>query len=154
MDAQYRDGTKLTVEEITGIMIGVLLGGQHTSNVTGTWLLCHLLRDPEWKRKVLEEQEGLLPDGMAHPAALSYEQVQQMPLMDQVLSETLRSAPPWIESPEGLRGAWRRPRHGRGLWCLARGAWHAASDVLSNAMPCPTLMPDMRCLTRGARCSA
>lgn len=33
MEATYKDGTKPTPSEITGILIGVLLGGQHTSNV-------------------------------------------------------------------------------------------------------------------------
>ena len=77
LEASYRDGTKLTVEEITGIMIGVLLGGQHTSNVTGTWLLCHLLRDPTWLEAVMAEQRTLLAGEKSptHPAALSYQQV-------------------------------------------------------------------------------
>ena len=35
MDGRYKDGKPLTNAEITGIMVGTLLGGQHTSNVTG-----------------------------------------------------------------------------------------------------------------------
>lgn len=48
MEATYKDGTKPTATEITGILIGTLLGGQHTSNVTGTWILVHLLKNKEW----------------------------------------------------------------------------------------------------------
>jgi sterol 14-demethylase len=40
MEATYKDGTKPTPTEITGILIGVLLGGQHTSNVCmDYWLI-------------------------------------------------------------------------------------------------------------------
>jgi cytochrome P450 len=35
MRAKYNDGTILTTTEITGILIGVLLGGHHTTSVTG-----------------------------------------------------------------------------------------------------------------------
>lgn len=30
MEAKYKDGRELTMQEITGIMVGTLLGGQHT----------------------------------------------------------------------------------------------------------------------------
>ena len=59
MEATYKDGTKPTTTEITGILIGVLLGGQHTSNVTGTWILVHLLKNKEWYDKVMAEQDLL-----------------------------------------------------------------------------------------------
>ena len=72
MDAKYKDGRSLTIKEITGIMVGTLLGGQHTSNVTGTWALCHLLSEPGWIDRVMDEQRRLL-DG-----DLSQEQVRTL----------------------------------------------------------------------------
>ncbi len=45
MEAKYKTGESLSIEEITGIMVATLLGGQHTSNVTGTWMLLHLLTE-------------------------------------------------------------------------------------------------------------
>jgi sterol 14-demethylase len=59
MGAKYRDGATSTTTEITGIMIGVLLGGQHTSNVTGTWPMSHLLKDEKWLGEVMDEQKKL-----------------------------------------------------------------------------------------------
>jgi sterol 14-demethylase len=99
MEAKYRDGTPLTTTEITGILIGVLLGGQHTSNVTGTWLMAHLLKDKEWVEKVMQEQKSLFADKTAslYPNTLSYEEVQNMPIFDQVMSETLRLHPPFFQ---------------------------------------------------------
>ncbi|CAB9516089.1 Obtusifoliol 14-alpha demethylase (Fragment) [Seminavis robusta] len=101
MEAKYRDGSELEMQEITGIMIGVLLGGQHTSNVTGSWLLSHLLREPKWLQAVMDEQRKLFPDDgehAIHPATLTFDQVnKEMPVMDQVLSETLRLHPPFFQ---------------------------------------------------------
>lgn len=103
MDAKYKDGTPLTMTEITGNMIGILLGGQHTSNVTGTWCLSHLLKEPKWMQAVMEEQRQLLPadkhgDYAFQPATLTYDQVnKEMPVMDQILSETLRLHPPFFQ---------------------------------------------------------
>ena len=39
------DGSKLTDDQIVGMMIALLIAGQHTSNVTGTWTGLHLLLD-------------------------------------------------------------------------------------------------------------
>ena len=106
-EATYRDGTALTTTEITGIMIGVLLGGQHTSNVTGTWLMSHLLKNTEWLENIMNEQNKFFnsaDDGL-HPATLTYEQVQDMPLFDQVLSETLRLHPPFFQLSRSVKEA-------------------------------------------------
>lgn len=104
MEAKYRDGSTLSTTEITGIMIGVLLGGQHTSNVTGTWLMSHLFKDDEWMSKVLEEQKRLFGNGDSlHPAQLTYEQAQDMPIFDQVLSETLRLHPPFFQLSRSVK---------------------------------------------------
>jgi sterol 14-demethylase len=99
MEAKYKDGNSLTTTEITGILIGILLGGQHTSNVTGTWLTAHLLKDKEWLAKVMEEQDKLFEgkEGKLYPNTLSFEEVQNMPIFDQVLSEILRLHPPFFQ---------------------------------------------------------
>ena len=100
IDAKYKDGNSLTLQEITGIMIGVLLGGQHTSNVTGTWLLSHLLKEPQWLAAIMEEQRQFFPmEGSfaTKPATLTYDQVQKMKVFDQVLQETLRIHPPFFQ---------------------------------------------------------
>lgn len=105
MEAKYKDGSTLTTTEITGIMIGVLLGGQHTSNVTGTWLMAHLLKDQTWFAKIMDEQKELfLNKGSGlHPSILTYEEVQNMPIFDQVLSETLRLHPPFFQLSRSVK---------------------------------------------------
>ena len=38
IDAKYKDGRALTEDEIAGMMIGLLLAGQHTSSTTSSWM--------------------------------------------------------------------------------------------------------------------
>jgi sterol 14alpha-demethylase len=109
MEASYRDGTKLTLTEITGILIGVLLGGQHTSNVTSTWLMAHLMKDAAWLKAVMDEQDAIFckkskddQDGL-HPSQLTYEEVQSMKVFDQVMCETLRLHPPFFQLSRAVK---------------------------------------------------
>ncbi len=120
MEAKYRDGKELTLTDITGILIGVLLGGQHTSNVTGTWLMAHLLKDEGWLAKVMEEQRQLFDakstnggqDGWLHPSVLTYDEVsKQMPIFDQVLSETLRLHPPFFQLSRTVKEDFKFQNH-------------------------------------------
>jgi len=94
MDAQYRSGGKLTMSELTGIMMGTLLGGQHTSNVTGTWAMCHLLLNDAVRGKIMDEQRTLLEDDLSRD--LDYVDVEKMKEFDMVLDETLRLHPPFL----------------------------------------------------------
>ena len=86
MDANYKDGNPLTMKEITGIMVGTLLGGQHTSNVTGTWALCHLLLDKTWMGKVMKEQSDVLGGDLKKD--LEYMDVEQLSDFDMVNNST------------------------------------------------------------------
>jgi sterol 14-demethylase len=118
MEAKYRDGKELTLTDITGILIGVLLGGQHTSNVTGTWLMSHLLKDQTWLSKIMDEQRQIFDTkkenksssssgtnaSWLHPSTLTYDEVSNhMPIFDQVLSETLRLHPPFFQLSRAVK---------------------------------------------------
>jgi sterol 14alpha-demethylase len=37
MDLVYKDGTKLSDDEIVGLLIALLFAGQHTSSISSTW---------------------------------------------------------------------------------------------------------------------
>ncbi len=109
MEAKYKDGQALTTTEITGILIGVLLGGQHTSNVTGTWLMAHLLKDETWFNHIVQEQKRIFAakkgeeHRILHPNTLTFDEVQNMPIFDQVLSETLRLHPPFFQLSRAVK---------------------------------------------------
>lgn len=89
MESEYKDGRKLTTDEIVGLLIALLLAGQHTSNVTSTWLGCMLLANPKEKEKLIEEQKRVL-----NGEALDYDKLKQMELLDRAMAETLRMRPP------------------------------------------------------------
>lgn len=95
METKYKDGKSLTMKEITGIMVATLLGGQHTSNVTGTWAMCHLFKDKEWWDNVMSEQRSLLGGDLGQDLVM--EDVEAMVEFDKVLNETLRLHPPFFQ---------------------------------------------------------
>jgi sterol 14-demethylase len=39
MTSEYKDGSMMTDDAISGLLIGVLFAGQHTSSITSTWTL-------------------------------------------------------------------------------------------------------------------
>ncbi|KAL7976550.1 hypothetical protein Chor_008499 [Crotalus horridus] len=57
LDVTYKDGRPLTDDEISGLLIGLLLAGQHTSSTTSTWLGFFLARDKSVQEQCYEEQK-------------------------------------------------------------------------------------------------
>ena len=47
MNAEYKDGTTLNDDQISGILIGLLFAGQHTSSITATWTILYLLHNAD-----------------------------------------------------------------------------------------------------------
>ncbi|RUS69847.1 hypothetical protein EGW08_022392 [Elysia chlorotica] len=47
IESTYKSGRKLTDDEITGMLIGLLLAGQHTSSTTSSWLAFFLAKDKD-----------------------------------------------------------------------------------------------------------
>lgn len=56
MDIKYKDGTPITDEEVTGLLIALLFAGQHTSCITSTWTSLFISHNPEIMKRVMEEQ--------------------------------------------------------------------------------------------------
>lgn len=51
MNAEYKDGTSLSDDQISGLLIGLLFAGQHTSSITATWTILFLLHNPDALKK-------------------------------------------------------------------------------------------------------
>lgn len=52
-----RDGRPLTDDEVAGMLIGLLLAGQHTSSTTSAWMGFFLARDKTLQEKCYLEQK-------------------------------------------------------------------------------------------------
>lgn len=90
-NSTYKDGVKMTDEEISHLCIGILMGGQHTSSSSVAWAMLHLAQQPEYQQKLYEEQKavcGVDADGKLN--ALAYDDLQEMKLLTAVITETLR----------------------------------------------------------------
>lgn len=101
MAARYKDGTPLTVGEISGLLIAALFAGQHTSNITMTWTTLLLLEDKrrggDWLDQVLaqihEVQEQFKARG---EDPFSWKALEQMTILHCCIKETIRLYPPLV----------------------------------------------------------
>jgi len=93
MNATLEDGSKLTDDQIVGMMIALLVAGQHTSNVTGTWTGLHLLQDRERLKKVQDELAREIGD---LDVEATFESVKECVYLEHCVRESLRLRPPII----------------------------------------------------------
>ena len=92
MSGTYADGSKLTDNEITGLVIATMFAGHHTSSGTATWTLTELARQQEYAGEVLEELQALFKDG----DELTLEALREIPHLERFIEEVLRLHPPLI----------------------------------------------------------
>ncbi|CAA90803.1 Lanosterol 14-alpha demethylase erg11 [Schizosaccharomyces pombe] len=90
MSCKYRDGRPLKEHEIAGMMIALLMAGQHTSAATIVWVLALLGSKPEIIEMLWEEQKRVVGENLE----LKFDQYKDMPLLNYVIQETLRLHPP------------------------------------------------------------
>jgi sterol 14-demethylase len=88
--ATYKDGVTMTDSEIANLLIGVLMGGQHTSASTSSWFLLHLGEKPELQDELYQEVTSVLKEKGGKLQDLTYEDLQKMPLLNNTIKETLR----------------------------------------------------------------
>ncbi len=91
IDTTYKDGTSLTHNEITGMLLGAIFAGHHTSSGTAAWVLIELLRQPHLLKEVKEELDEVIGDG-----EVTFETLREIPRLENVLKEVLRLHPPLI----------------------------------------------------------
>lgn len=87
MECKYKDGTPLPDHEIAGIMIALLMAGQHSSASTISWMMLRLATKPEIVEELLEEQKRVLGEDLP---AFTNEDLPNLSLHAQVVKETLR----------------------------------------------------------------
>uniref|UniRef100_A0A669D703 Lanosterol 14-alpha demethylase n=1 Tax=Oreochromis niloticus TaxID=8128 RepID=A0A669D703_ORENI len=91
MDSTYKDGRPLTDDEIAGMLIGLLLAGQHTSSTTSAWLGFFLAKDKALQERCYAEQKAVCGQNLP---PLNFDQLKDLSLLERCLKETLRLRPP------------------------------------------------------------
>lgn len=94
METKYKDGTPITDEQVTGLLIALLFAGQHTSCLSSTWTSLFIANDNNMIDRVLEEQEKVLDGDWEKP--LDYETLGQFSFLHNCMTEALRMCPTFI----------------------------------------------------------
>jgi sterol 14-demethylase len=74
------------------MFISMMFAGHHTSTGTSAWTLIEMLRHPDVYAALLTELDELYSDGRS----VSFHALRQIPLLENVIKETLRLHPPLI----------------------------------------------------------
>lgn len=86
--AETPDGDRFSDEDVVNHMIFVLMAAHDTSTITSTTLAYHLAAQPQWQDTLRAEAQAL------GKPMLDYDDLDQLPLMDQAFREALRINPP------------------------------------------------------------
>jgi len=114
---------RFSADEITGMFISLMFAGHHTSAGTSSWTLIELLRHPKILSAVTAELDDLYADGQE----VSFHALRQIPLLDNVVKETLRMHPPLIILMRVAKGEFEVQGH-----AIHDGEFVAASPAVSN----------------------
>jgi sterol 14-demethylase len=91
MTSKYRDGESIPDIEIANLMIALLMGGQHNTSSTGSWIMLRLAHDPSLIEELYQEQLTVLGTMTASELPpLTYDHLQSLGLHNQMVKETLR----------------------------------------------------------------
>ena len=89
LQAHDEDGTRMSENEIVGETVAVFRGGSKTSASSLTWTLFLLTQHPDIYSHLVDELAGRL-----RGAAPTLEQLNQLPLLESVIKESMRLIPP------------------------------------------------------------
>lgn len=91
IDSRYKSGRHLTEEEIAGMLIGLLLAGQHTSSTTSSWMAFFLAKNKDVQESLVEELCRIYGKEMG---PMDYDGQKDCSLLENCMKETLRLRPP------------------------------------------------------------
>lgn len=92
MSGTYADGSYLSDNEVTGLVIATMFAGHHTSSGTAAWTAVELARNPKATEEVLAEVNALYANG----GELTMETLRDLPLLERFIEEVLRIHPPLV----------------------------------------------------------
>lgn len=121
---------RYSADIITGMFISMMFAGHHTTSGTAAWTLIELLRNPEWYRRVLAEQDRLAEESAASGEELTYQALREMPVTEAAIKEALRLHPPLIILMRVANVSFEVGGH-----TIAPGTIVATSPAVSNTDP-------------------
>ncbi|MBC6480955.1 MAG: cytochrome P450 [Hormoscilla sp. GM7CHS1pb] len=92
MTARYADGTALSEDNITGLLLTLLFAGQHTSAVLAAWTGILLLQHPQYLPGIMAEQQAVF----GPRETFSLEGLRQLVVLERSIKEAERLRPPLI----------------------------------------------------------
>jgi sterol 14-demethylase len=92
IDARYDDGSSLSAHEITGMLVGAIFAGHHTTAGTAAWVLIELSKRPDILNAVIKE----LNDLFGEEGEVTFQALRQATTLENVIKEVLRLHPPLI----------------------------------------------------------
>lgn len=136
--AYREDSTKLTDDQIVGLLIALLFAGQHTSSITSTWTTMFLLFHPECLKKVMAEQERVLSEaakgGDIASVPLDFDTVGSMEYLQNCVKESLRMFPPLVMLMRMAMKDVETTLNGR-KYVIPKGDIVITSPAVSSRMP-------------------
>lgn len=90
MGCVYKNGYAVPDQEVVDMMITMLMGGQHSSSSASAWIMLRLAAHPDILEEVYQEQLQQLGDTSSSSGALRYADLDRLPLLNNVVKETLR----------------------------------------------------------------
>jgi sterol 14-demethylase len=94
MNARYTDGSVMTMHEVCGMIIAAMFAGQHTSTITTTWTLLHLMQ-PANAAHLKKLRDSYAEADLT--ANLTYDNVMnEMEFAEACARESIRRDPPLI----------------------------------------------------------
>ena len=134
IQARDEEGRALSDGQLIAHTNILLVAGHETSTSLASWLLYLLAQNPAYTARVLEEQARLLPDAQAVP---TLEDLKQMKVLDNALSEAERLYPPVGNGPRGVLEEFEFDGYRVPAGCLVYYAI-AASHLLPQVWADPT----------------
>lgn len=130
IDMAYKDGSKNTNDQITGLLIALLFAGQHTSSITSTWTTLFLAHHPDILRRVVAELDAKWPRG----EELTFEHVQSFDLLHNCVKEALRMHPPLIMLMRKVKQDVECKSHDGKRYTLPKGDIVVTSPAVSHRL--------------------
>ena len=131
MRARYKDGRRLSDEEIAGILLTVLFAGQHTSAVLATWTGLELAREPLYVDRIRAEVQDVYGDSGTMSLAGLTRQVE----LENAVRECERLHPPLILLIRKVLKPMRYRDHlipSRTMAMVSPAASHRLDDVFAD----------------------